>query len=311
VQLDSSLVGRVRRIELSPAAFRRVALVSAFMLWLIIWSGATVRLTGSGLGCEHWPGCTAGDPLPAKNYHAFIEFSNRLVSAVTIFATLVAWLAARATPGLRAGAQRLALATFIGTLAQAPLGALTVYSGLHPLMVMTHLLLALVVLGWGVVLYLEALALEHGVTESRLPLQVRRGALVLAAALLALVVSGTVATAAGPHPGSSNDVRRLWNLHAAVYVHVRATAVFGLLFLAGLVYLWRHRARWPMYFEGAVVLLFLFLLQMGIGELQYRTKLPWWLVLVHVAVAAAVWSATVALVTLVQRPLRRFASTDA
>src|SRR5205814_1803741 len=115
-----------------------------------------------------------------------------------------------------------------------------------------------------------------------------------------------VATAAGPHPGTSDDVRRLWNLHAAVYVHVRATAVFGLLFLAGVVYLWRHRERWPLYFEGAVVLLFLFLLQMGIGELQYRTKLPWWLVLIHVAIAAAVWAATIALVTLVQRPLRQF-----
>jgi heme a synthase len=305
------LIGRVRGIELSPAAFRRVALLSAFMLWLIIWSGATVRLTGSGLGCEHWPGCTAGHPLPAKNYHSFIEFSNRIVSALTIFATLVALLAALLTPGLRRRATQLALATFLGTLAQAPLGALTVYSGLHPLLVMTHLLLALVVLGWGVVLYLEALALEHGAAEERLPLQFRRGALLLAAALLALVVSGTVATAAGPHPGSSNDVRRLWNLHSAVYVHVRATAVFGLLFLAGLVYLWRHRERWPLYFEGAVVLLFLLLLQMGIGELQYRTKLPWWLVLVHVAVAAAVWAATVALVTLVQRPLKQFGPTGA
>jgi cytochrome c oxidase assembly protein subunit 15 len=277
------------------------------MLWLIIWSGATVRLTGSGLGCEHWPGCTAGHPLPAKDFHAFIEFSNRVISAVTILATLGAWIAARITPGLRRRARRLALATFVGTLAQAPLGALTVYSGLHPLMVMTHLLLALVVLGWGVVLYLEGLALEHGVAEERLPLLVRRGALVLVVALLALVVSGTIATAAGPHPGTSDEVRRLWNLHSAVYVHVRATAVFGLLFLAGLVYFWRHRERWPLYFEAAVVLLFLLLVQMGIGELQYRTKLPWWLVLVHVAVAAAVWAATVALVTLVQRPLKQFA----
>jgi cytochrome c oxidase assembly protein subunit 15 len=301
------LVGRVRRIELSPPAFRRIALVSAFMLWLIIWSGATVRLTASGLGCEHWPGCTAGNPLPAKDFHAFIEFSNRVISAVTIFATLGAWIAARITPGLRRSARRLALATFVGTLAQAPLGALTVYSGLHPLMVMMHLLLALVVLGWGVVLSIEALALAHGVADERLPLQLRRGALLLAGALLALVVSGTIATAAGPHPGTSDEVRRLWNLHSAVYVHVRATAVFGLLFLAGLVYLWRQRERWPLYFEAAVVLLFLLLLQMGIGELQYRSKLPWWLVLVHVAIAAAVWGATVALVTLVQRPLKQFA----
>jgi cytochrome c oxidase assembly protein subunit 15 len=306
VQVDSSLVARARRIELSPPAFRRLALLSAFALWAIIASGATVRLTASGLGCEHWPGCTAGNPLPAKDYHSFIEFGNRIVSAATIFATLLAWLGARVTAGLPTRVRRLALATFLGTLAQAPLGALTVYSGLNPLLVMTHFLLALVVLAAGVVVYIEALTLEHGVATERLPLQIRRGSVLLAVALLALVVSGTVATAAGPHPGSV-DVSRLWHLHAAVYVHVRATAVFGLLFLAGLVYLVRNRARWPLYLEGTVVLLFLFVLQMGIGELQYRTKLPWWLVLVHVALAAAVWAVTVALVTLVHRPLRQFA----
>ena len=134
---------------------------------------------------------------------------------MTIFATLLAWLGARITIGLPKRVRRLALATFLGTLAQAPLGALTVYSGLNPLLVMTHFLLALVVLAAGVVVFIEALALEQGVTQERLPLQLRRGSVLLAAALLALVVSGTVATAAGPHPGSA-DVRRLWHLHAAV-----------------------------------------------------------------------------------------------
>ena len=299
------MVARLRRVELASSTFRRLAFTSAFWLWLIVASGATVRLTASGLGCEHWPGCTAGNPLPAKDYHSFIEFGNRIVSAVTILFTLLAWLGARVTPRLPRRVKRLALATFTGTLAQAPLGALTVYSGLHPLLVMTHFLLALVVLAAGVVVLVEALVLEHGVAHVRLPLRVRRGSLLLALSLLALVVSGTVATAAGPHPGSV-DVRRLWHLHAAVYVHVRATAVFGLLFLAGLVYLVRQRPRWPLYLEGMGVLFFLLVLQMGIGELQYRTKLPWWLVLVHVALAAGVWAVTVALVTLVHRPVKQF-----
>jgi hypothetical protein len=42
---------------------------------------------------------------------------------------------------------------------------------------------------------------------------------------------------------------------------------------------------------------------MGIGELQYRAELPWWLVLVHVAVAASVWVGCVALATQFVRPL--------
>ena len=55
------------------------------------------------------------------------------------------------------------------------------------------------------------------------------------------------------------------------------------------------------------MLLFLFVVQMGVGELQYRTHLPWWLVLVHVALAGAVWAVAVALVTAIRRPPKPFA----
>jgi len=57
----------------------------------------------------------------------------------------------------------------------------------------------------------------------------------------------------------------------------------------------------PLLFRLAVGLVALLLVQMGIGELQYRTHLPWWLVLVHVAVAAAVWGWTVVLAALLRR----------
>ncbi len=92
-----------------------------------------------------------------------------------------------------------------------------------------------------------------------------------------------------------------------MYVHVRATAIFGLLFLAFAVYVVRRRARWPLYAESAGVLFFLMLLQMGVGELQFRTELPWWLVLIHVGLAAAVWACAVALVAVIQRPPKPFA----
>ena len=306
MHVESTPVARARRLEFSPSTFRRLALASAAWLWLIVVTGATVRLTASGLGCEHWPGCTAGNPFPSKSYHSFIEFGNRIVSALTILATLVGWAGARFTPGVPRWTRRLALGTFVGTLAQAPLGAITVYAGLNPWLVMSHFLLALVVLAAGVVVAVEAVSFERGRAQARLPRTIRRSAFLAAAALLALVVTGTISTAAGPHPGGA-DVERVWRLHAAVYVHVRATAIFGLLFAGFLVYLHRNRDRWPRYAEGAGVLLFLLFVQMGIGELQYRTHLPWWLVLVHVGLAAAVWACAVALLTIIQRPPKPFA----
>jgi hypothetical protein len=45
---------------------------------------------------------------------------------------------------------------------------------------------------------------------------------------------------------------------------------------------------------------------MAVGELQYRLELPWGIVAVHVALAAAVWAATVGLVTVVWRPPATF-----
>jgi heme A synthase len=52
----------------------------------------------------------------------------------------------------------------------------------------------------------------------------------------------------------------------------------------------------------AYVLLALALTQAIVGELQWRNELPWWLVLVHVALAAGIWATAVWLVTLFWRP---------
>jgi heme A synthase len=60
----------------------------------------------------------------------------------------------------------------------------------------------------------------------------------------------------------------------------------------------------PLYLPSALVLLGLLVAQMVVGETQYRTQLPWWLVLVHVTLAASVWAAGVALVRLLWRPAR-------
>jgi heme a synthase len=299
--VETTVPARLRSLELTPRAFRRLATGAAAALYVIVATGATVRLTASGLGCEHWPGCTRDNPFPAKDYHAFIEFSNRLVGAITIGLTLVAWLASRRTPGVERRVRRLALLTFLGTLAQAPLGAITVYFDLHPLLVMSHFLLSLVVLAWGVGLVVEARGLEEGWAEPLVPAELRRAGLVLVAACLALVVSGTLVTAAGPHPGGV-DIQRLGTVQTAIWVHVRATALFGCVFLFCLGYLAARRGRALRLFHVAVGLLGLVLVQMAVGEIQYRSGLPWWLVLVHVALAAAVWAWTVGFVLLLRRP---------
>ena len=302
MHVESTQLRRVRELSLSPTAFRRVALASAIMLWLIVGSGAAVRLTGSGLGCEHWPGCTAGDPFPSSGYHSFIEFSNRIVAFITIVTTLVAWLASRRTPGLLHGDRLLALGVFLGTLAQAPLGYVTVKLHLHPLIVMTHLLLSVVVLAGGVVLLVEALRLELGSVPPLVPLRLRRVGLVFAAAAAVLLVSGTFVTAAGPHSGGEH-VRRFGSFGPAVQTHAYLAAVFTACFVWLLASLSSRRERAPRLYRLALLLAGLLAVQIVVGEVQYRTHLPWGLVLVHVFLAAGIWALIVGLVTLLHRPV--------
>lgn len=296
-----SVLARARAREVSAARFLRLALLSLAALYLVVATGAVVRLTASGLGCDNWPRC--GDtPFPEKGGHALIEFSNRVVALGAIGCALVAWLASRRVAGLPRWTRRVALVVFLGMVAQIPLGGLTVIFELHPLLVMAHFLLALVVVAAAVVVALEAWGHAAGHASAPLASPVWRWtAVALPVACLALVVTGAVVTASGPHPGGE-EIERLGVLQDAVYIHVRATAVFGISFLALLWPAWRLRRRSPLLLRAAGGLLLLLGAQMIVGEVQYRTHLPWWLVLVHVGLAAAVWAWTVGLAFVFWRP---------
>ncbi len=305
---EPATVALPRRLALtvSPLALRRVALFAVAMLVIIVASGATVRLTGSGLGCPEWPTCTTQHALP-QTYHSFIEFSNRIVSAITVFATLAVAAAAWRTPGLGRRLRWLATAVFVGTAAQAPLGAITVYYDLNPYLVISHLLLSFTVLALGVVTLLGASRLVRG-GAAPLPAIARLGGGALLGAVVVLAVSGTVSTAAGRFPGSSGTqvVPRLASFYPAVYWHVRAVAMFGIVFLALAGWAWLRRREHPWLIRGCAGLLAILAAQMTVGEVQYRTygDVPWWLVLMHVLTAALLVGWTVGVVARLWRPLR-------
>ena len=305
VESSTPALPRRRSVELAPDRFRLLAQSGVAWLVLIVATGATVRLTGSGLGCHHWPGCQPNEFFPARGYHSDVEFSNRVVASLTVLATLVTAVGAVLTPALSRAVKLLAWLVFAGTLAQAPLGAITVYYDLNPYLVISHLLLSLVVLGLGVLVLLEATRTARG-RGPALPAPARAGGATLLAAVSVLVVTGTLATAAGPHPGST-AVRRIGSFQPAVAVHVRATAAFGIVFLVLAGWAWRERARFPWLVRGCAGLLVLLGVQMGIGEGQYRNGLPWWLVLAHVTVASCVFAWSVGLVARLWRPVRRLA----
>lgn len=303
-----SVAHRRFALDLSPVAFRWVARVSVAVLVLIVASGATVRMTGSGLGC---PSVTVDlsacvKAYGARGYHADIEFFNRVVSGLTVLVALALAVAAWRTARLGRRAKLLATTAFLATFGQAPLGAITVHYHLNPYLVISHLLLALLALGLGVLVLLEASRLVEGAGRP-LPGLARLGGAVLLLSVAVLVVSGTVSTAAGRFPGSSGStvVNRVWDFHSAVYWHVRAVAVFGVVILVLAAWAWQRRDRFPRLVRGCAGLVAILLLQMGIGELQYRTygTVPWGVVVLHVTLAAALYAWTVGLVARLWRPL--------
>jgi cytochrome c oxidase assembly protein subunit 15 len=292
---------RARRRPVSPRRFVQVATASLVTLYLVVASGAFVRLTASGLGCDNWPRC--GDkPYPEQGYHAFVEFGNRVVALIGIILTLAAWLAARRVDRLSGLARRAAMLAFLGAVAQIPLGGVTVLLELHPVAVMSHFLLALLVVAVAAVAVVEGWSAARGRGEPVGPRWWRwlvSGGVVVCAAM---IVTGAVATASGPHSGGE-DIRRLGlAVNDAVYVHVRASAVFGIGLLVAAVWLVRNRALAPGVARLGGVLLVVLVGQMVLGEIQYRNAIPWGLVLVHVFLAATIWTLVTAIAYAVWRP---------
>ena len=112
---------------------------------------------------------------------------------------------------------------------------------LNPWLVLSHFLLSLVVLTSAWSLAARGDCDSRGADAARAARGCGAAASLVALAACVLIVSGTLATAAGStrHPGST-VVRRLWSFQPAVYWHVRATAVFGISFALLLVWLVRN-----------------------------------------------------------------------
>ena len=72
--------------------YRQIAVGSLVSLSVIIVSGAAVRLTNSGLGCDDWPNCNSERFVDVSSAHSAIEQVNRLFTGVVAVAVIAAVL---------------------------------------------------------------------------------------------------------------------------------------------------------------------------------------------------------------------------
>ena len=186
------------RFTLSLRAYRWVAYAALVTLVLIVFSGAGVRLTGSGLGCPSWPDCS-GTFVPELDTHVWIEYGNRLFSTVVGIACIAAGVLAYRVRPLRRDLLTPATVLAAGVVAQGLLGGLTVALHLSWQVVIAHYLLSMTLLVAGAVLVWRV----RGATPNGSDRVLVLGTRVLVVYGAVVIVAGTFATAAGPHAGGA------------------------------------------------------------------------------------------------------------
>ncbi|HYA44718.1 MAG TPA: COX15/CtaA family protein, partial [Acidimicrobiales bacterium] len=298
---------RVRRLSSAlshPGLSRKGSGIAVVALAMAVVSGGAVRLTGSGLGCSNWPACTVTSIVAPLQYHAWVEFGNRLINVVVTAAILLVVVATFQRRPARRDLQLLSIGLVAGVLGEVVLGGETVLHKLAPSFVMAHMLLAMLLVGTAVVLYERAGLPEHTWGGKRYRTRVtpatclvRRGQLVASRAMLAttaaVVTLGAVVTSTGPHAGAPGVPRFGFSLHAVAQLHGTCVEVLIALVIGTL---------WWMHLSGvrggairrAEALLVVLATQAVLGYSQYLTGDPVLLVGFHIAGATAVVIAMVA-----------------
>lgn len=277
--------------KITPKFLRRVANLMVITQSAIVITGASVRLTGSGLGCSTWPECTPGSYTPSPDQpeaplHAWIEFGNRLLTFVLFLNALVLMISI-----LRNRKELFGLGAIqiLGILAQAVLGGITVLTGLNPATVAGHFMLSIILIA-------AALSLRqriYGKSPSGLIVSKLTRNLARALVLLTFVVliAGTIVTGSGPHAGDSTAERFPLDARTVSWIHADLVIALIGVAIALLISIQVGESGATREILGARIKVFLLasLVQGAIGYTQYFTGLPEVLVAFHILGSILVW----------------------
>ena len=251
----------------------------------IVGTGGIVRLTGSGLGCSTWPECQPGSFTPVRtpesSFHGLVEFGNRtLTGVVAVLAVVALWAVLTHWPERRR-LHAVALGVLAGIPAQAVLGGITVLTGLNPWTVMGHFLLSMVLVALSTALVRGAQDDVSGPGELVVHPLARRLALGTAALGAVVLVLGTIVTGSGPHSGDADrPARTNFDPRFVSWMHADTVMLFCGLVIATLVAV-RITATTDDARRSWDIVLVVTVIQGLIGYVQYFTKLPEMLVLMH------------------------------
>ena len=282
---------------ISPRSFRALAFTTAAFAYLQIALGGVVRVTGSGLGCPDWPLCH-GNPYPAADIHSIIEYSHRTVGTITgvllIVTVVAAWVVFRRA---RPIVPWLATASLVAIAAEGVVGGVVVINELAPWLVVIHLGLAMLILGFLIATAILSLPAAPGVGNDAF----RRVAVIATVATYLLLLTGSTVVAS-----EADETCHSWPLCGGGFaLDFSGSSAFTMLHRGGvlligilLVYALLRAVRIAQVRTVAIATLAVFGIQVAVGAGSALTDNALFNGL-HVAIATLVWSGvlSVALLT--------------
>ena len=268
----------------SPERYTKISIFALVLLCVIVVTGAAVRLTGSGLGCEDWPRCNSERFIDVSSTHGAIEQVNRLFTGLVAAGVILAVLAARRRRPYRADLSRLAWGLVAGVIGQVVLGGIVVLTDLHPLANQGHFVLSMILVSNATVLVLRSR--ERGFTRAVDRLTRRVGRSMVIAGVVA-ILTGTIVTGSGPHAGDENARRFDLDISSIARLHGASVIVSLILLVATIVVARRVKVSWRRMSNLLEAIMAVGVLQGVVGYVQYFNDIPAGLVAIHIAGATA------------------------
>lgn len=272
---------------------RAFALILLFCQGGITVTGSIVRVTGSGLGCNTWPNCHEGSLVPvagaAPAVQQFIEFGNRLLTFVVSAAALLVCIAVYKAKR-RGELKAYAWISGLGIVLQAVIGGVSVLLDLRWWAVAVHFLPSMILVWIAALLYMRIAEPDDAPAVRVFHPAIRVSVLIAAVALCAVLVTGTMVTGSGPHPGDDGvglDGRLELDTRILTYVHAACMYLYLALTVAATAMILRKKAPVAAR-KTALALIALIIVQWAIGLTQYHLGVPRWTVPAHIAMSSVV-----------------------